>query len=200
MFCGSLCGYAAQTPTKQTPLIHQEKCKMKNRSKILPALVLILIGLWLLAIQVYPPLRSFANGVETWPFSVIGVGVLLAILALITWSPGLLIPACIVGGIGTILYYQNTTGRWESWAYAWALIPGFVGTGLVLSGLLQRSRSSISGGVWTIFYSIFMFLLFGSFLGELGSGFAVLAHFIDCRWHYPARSQLFPPALFWRVI
>jgi hypothetical protein len=141
---------------------------MKNRSKILPALVLILIGLWLLAIQVYPPLRSFANGVETWPFSVIGVGMLLALLALITWSPGLLVPACIVGGIGLILYYQNTTGRWESWAYAWALIPGFVGTGLVLSGLLQRSRSSVSSGAWTIFYSIFMFLLFGSFLGGWG--------------------------------
>jgi hypothetical protein len=141
---------------------------MRNRSSVIPALVLIMIGLWLLAIQVYPPLRSFANAPDTWPFSVIGVGAVLAVLALVSWTPGLLIPASIVGGIGAILYYQNTTGDWESWAYAWALIPGFVGTGMVFSGLLERRRASIFQGAWTIFYSAFLFLIFGSFLGGWG--------------------------------
>lgn len=141
---------------------------MRNRSTLLPALILILIGLWLLAVQIYPPLRGFANGPTTWPYSVIGVGGLLALLSLITWSPGLLIPACIVAGIGGILFYQNTTGNWESWAYAWALIPGFAGVGTILTGLLQRRRKAVFGGAWTLLYSLFLFLLFGSFLGGWG--------------------------------
>ena len=36
-----------------------------------------------------------------------------------------------------MLYWQNQTGNWESWAYAWALIPGFVGVGTIVMGLWE---------------------------------------------------------------
>jgi hypothetical protein len=76
------------------------------------------------------------------------------------------VPACIVGGIGGLLYYQNASGNWDSWAYAWALIPGFVGVGVILSGLLAgRGRQALIEGGGTVLVSLVLFAVFGSFLG-----------------------------------
>jgi len=78
------------------------------------------------------------------------------------------VPACIVGGIGCLLYWQNATGNWESWAYAWTLIPGFLGVGILLAGLLEgRLRQSLDSGIFFIVISLVMFAIFGSFLGGL---------------------------------
>jgi len=137
-----------------------------NRSRIGIGVVLVLIGAWLLAAQFVPALRAWTLNEVTWPLAVIGVGVLLAVVGLVTWSPGLLVPACIVGGLGGLLYWQNTTGNWESWAYAWTLIPGFVGVGVFLSELLTgKVRQAVSGGGVLIIISLVMFLIFSSFLG-----------------------------------
>jgi len=38
----------------------------------------------------------------------------------------------VVTTIGLILAIQNTFGLWQTWAYAWALIPASVGLGLRL--------------------------------------------------------------------
>ena len=89
---------------------------MRTRSSLATALVLIGIGAWFLSVQLFPQVKAFAYGSETWPLPIIGIGVLLASLALITWTLGLFIPACIVAGIGGLLYWQNLTGNWESWA------------------------------------------------------------------------------------
>ena len=141
---------------------------MKNkRGNIAAALVLILLGAWFLAVQLFPGLRQFAYSQFTWPMVIIGVGVLLGLIGLLTWVPGMLIPACIVGGIGGLLYWQNLTGNWESWAYAWTLIPGFVGVGIFLSGLLSGDRKAMVGGGWTIFNSLVLLAIFGTFLGGL---------------------------------
>ena len=78
------------------------------------------------------------------------------------------VPACIVGGIGGLLYWQNATGNWESWAYAWALIPGFVGVGVVLSRLLGGGgRKALQEGGSLILISLALFAVFGSWLGGL---------------------------------
>jgi len=105
----------------------------------------------------------------SWPWTIIGVGALLLLLGLLTGAPGLAVPACIVGGIGGLLYWQNTTGNWESWAYAWALIPGFVGVGIVLAGLLSgEARKGMREGSGLILISLILFAVFGSFFGALG--------------------------------
>jgi hypothetical protein len=77
------------------------------------------------------------------------------------------IPACIVGGIGSILYWQNLTGNWESWSYVWTFIPGFVGVGLILSGVLKGDTKEISEGFQTILISAVLFLIFGGVFGVL---------------------------------
>lgn len=140
---------------------------MKTRSSVATALILIALGVWFLAIEFYQPLRTFAYGSLTWPLTIIGAGALLGFLALVLWVPGMWIPACIVGGIGGLLYWQNQTGNWASWAYTWALIPGFVGIGMLISGFLSRNRRQIIGAGWNIFTSLVLFAIFGSFLGGI---------------------------------
>jgi hypothetical protein len=140
----------------------------RYRSGLVGGIVLVLLGAWLLAVQLIPGLDNLINIDYSWPWIVIGIGVLLFILGLVIGEPGMAVPACIVGGIGCILYYQNTTGNWESWAYAWTLIPGFVGIGSIIAGLLGENRQkSISDGLNLLVISAVLFVIFGSFLGGL---------------------------------
>ncbi len=129
-------------------------------------LVLVLLGLAFLAVQVFglPPWWGIES---SWPLIVVAVGVGLLLIGLLVRAPGMAIPACIVGGVGALLYYQNSTGDWGSWAYAWSLIPGFVGVGIILHALLGggKLRENLIGGAWLILVSLVLFAIFGSFLG-----------------------------------
>jgi hypothetical protein len=128
-------------------------------------LILILIGVWFLAVQLIPALRGLGFH---WPLIIVGVGVFLFLLGLVTKSPSLSIPAFVVGGIGGLLYWQFMTGRWASWSYAWALIPGFVGLGMIVAGLLGEKRSEMfRGGATLLVISLVLFVIFGSFLGGM---------------------------------
>jgi len=137
-----------------------------RRSGLVGGVILIVLGIAFLAAQSMPGWRSWLRAEDSWPLIVIGVGVVLFVLALAMNTPSLAVPGCIVGGIGCILFYQNATGHWESWAYAWALIPGFVGLGGLISGLLEgRARSVLAPNLWLILISLVAFVVFGSFLG-----------------------------------
>jgi len=90
------------------------------------------------------------------------------VMAVVSKTPGLAVPACIVGGIGVLLYWQNSLGRWDTWSFAWTLIPGFVGFGVLLAGLLgDKPAENIRGGSTLLVISLALFLVFGSFLGGL---------------------------------
>jgi hypothetical protein len=139
----------------------------RARSSLAAGLVLVLLGVWFLVIQFVPGLQTYPA--FSWPLIIVGVGVVLLVIGLLTGVPDMAVPACIVGGIGGLLYWQNATGNWESWAYAWTLIPGFVGVGIVLAGLLGgESRQAGRGGAWLILISLLLFAAFGSFFGALG--------------------------------
>lgn len=138
----------------------------RRSSAISWGILLIVLGAVLLAVQVFG-WPEWLNIEQSWPLIIIGVGILLGIIGLIGGAPGMAVPACIVGGIGLLLYYQNATGNWESWAYAWALIPGFAGVGTLLAGLLSGKRGDINAGLWLIVISACLFAVFGSFLGPL---------------------------------
>ena len=73
--------------------------------------------------------------------------------SLLTWTPLLMIPACVVGGLGVLMFWQNPTDSWDSWAYAWTLIPGFVGVGIVLMNVMQGSlrQGLVTGGALILF-------------------------------------------------
>jgi hypothetical protein len=138
-----------------------------RRSSLATGLVLILIGVLVFVAQAVPNWDTWF----AWPLYIVGVGVILLAIGLLMRVPALAVPACIVGGIGGLLYYQNATDNWESWAYAWALIPGFVGVGVVVAGLLGGElRRALREGGQLILVSLVMFLAFGSFFGLLGMG------------------------------
>ncbi len=139
----------------------------RRSSNVVLGVLLVLLGAWFLASQYYSPLANWINLSLSWPLIVIGVGVFLLVLGLLVGAPGMAVPACIVGGIGGLLYWQNATGNWGSWSYAWTLIPGFLGIGILLSGLLEgRPRQAIDGGLFFIVISLVMFAIFASFLGS----------------------------------
>jgi len=71
-----------------------------------------------------------------WPFFVILPGLAFLYFAIkgdANAAP-LAVPGAIVTGTGAILFYQNATNHWESWAYAWALYPVFFGLALMFIG------------------------------------------------------------------
>lgn len=139
----------------------------RNRTgTVVLAVLLILFGLLWLATQIFPDLNFIENLNFDWPWLVIGAGVALLVIGLLTRQPDMAVPAFIVGGIGCLLYYQNSTGDWASWAYAWALIPGFAGLGTIVAGLLKGNSSrQIGEGLSMIVVSAILFAIFGSFLG-----------------------------------
>ena len=140
---------------------------IKRRTNLAAGLVLILIGGAFLVAQLVPDAFAWLDPATNWPIFIIGLGVLLLLVGLLTGVPAMAVPACIVGGIGGLLYWQNATGNWTSWAYAWTLIPGFVGIGVILSGLFSgQPRQALRDGGGSIFVSLVMFTIFGYIFGR----------------------------------
>jgi len=139
-----------------------------KRKSIASGLILILIGVLFISLQVFPGIREQFTWDFTWPTIIIMVALGLLVLGALTGTADLLIPASIVGGIGGILYFQNAgVITWQSWAFLWTLIPGFVGIGVLLVGLIKWKKSEILDGLKTMLTSAIMFLVFGSFLGDI---------------------------------
>jgi hypothetical protein len=138
----------------------------RQRTNTILGLLLVLAGAVFLAQQFYPDLQVWDYFTFSWPVYVIGAGVLLLLLGLLVGAPGMAVPATIVAGIGGVLYWQETTGNWDSWAYTWTLIPGFVGLGIILEALLEgKPRGGLRAGGSLMVISAILFVIFASFMG-----------------------------------
>ncbi len=140
---------------------------MKNRTQLALGLVLILIGAWFIAQRQYPALNLWVTQYMGWPLNIVGIGGIILLIGLVTGAPGMAVPAAIVAGIGGILYFQNVTEDFASWSYMWTLIPGFVGVGEILAGLLSSSGRRARSGMNLIVTSAVMFVIFASLFGRL---------------------------------
>ncbi len=146
--------------------------KIKNNSNFTVGLLLIVVGIVWLALKLFPGLTYLVRYLD-WPLYIFGVAGILILIGFLTGEPGLAVPACIVGGIGGILAWQNVTGNWSSWSYVWALIPGFVGVGVILAALLgprEKRWREVRDGLETIAVSAVLFLVFGAFFGQIFLG------------------------------
>ena len=140
---------------------------MKNRSQLALGVVLILLGAWFIAQHQIPALQTWVAQYMSWPLNVVAAGAIILLIGLIVGAPGMAIPAAIVAGIGGILYYQNMTNDYQSWSYMWTLIPGFVGVGQIVAGVLGRSMHEARTGMNLILVSVVMFIIFAAIFGKL---------------------------------
>jgi len=135
---------------------------MNRRASIVGGIILVLLGVLFLVREIAPQYFQFWD----WPFIIIGLGFVFLIWAVLSGTGGLAVPGSILSGIGGILYYQNITGNWESWSYIWALIPGFVGIGVIISSIIDKNfKESIGGGLTLLLISAILLFSFGSAFG-----------------------------------
>jgi len=137
-----------------------------QRSSLAIGIILVLVGIYFIAANTIPQFEQWLNITYSWPTIILAVAAGLLVLGLLVGAPDMAVPAAIVGGIGAILYYQNMSGNWGSWAYLWTLIPGFSGVGMILAHVLgARDRYSLSSSLDTIGTSLVLFVVFGAFFG-----------------------------------
>jgi len=140
----------------------------QNRSNLALGIILLVVGGWLLVTRQVPAVQEWLDANSTGAVYTIAAGLLILLIGLITNAPGMAVPASIVAGIGGILYYQEANSAYQTWSYMWTLIPGFVGVGSILAGILgENSRRNFKSGLRLLFISGVMFVIFGSFLGGL---------------------------------
>jgi hypothetical protein len=141
---------------------------MQKRSSIIVGAILIIVGALFLLAQLFPSIAISLDIGRQWPLIIVVVGGLLLFSAFLG-TPPLAIPGSIVSGIGAILYVQNLTNTWSSWSYIWTLIPGFVGIGMIISGLLGHHRSTMwRKGSRLLLISFVLLLVFGTFFNGFG--------------------------------
>jgi hypothetical protein len=128
----------------------------RSGSGVAVGVVLVVVGLFYLIVQVAGiDLSSFG-----WPLFIIIPGLTLLVVGFVSLGTGAAIPGGILTMVGLVLAYQNSTGYWTSWAYAWALVaPGGVGLGLFLQGLRERNPGLIRQGRSLMLIAVLIFLV-----------------------------------------
>ncbi len=135
--------------------------KKQTQSSMIVGLVLITLGVIFLVSRVL----NIHIGENLWPFAIIGFGgLLLAVMLLGDSSIGwLAVPACMTITTGLVLLVQNTINRFESWAYAWAMVLAAYGVGMVINGY-KNGLSEIRQNGWSLArLGMLLFLLLGGF-------------------------------------
>jgi hypothetical protein len=154
----------------QTPAQSLERTQERTGTPaVAVGLVLVLLGAALFAGQ------YFDIGIDDigWPFFVIAVGVALLVIGfMVANESGMVVGGTVVTTVGLVLLYQNSTGRWETWAYAWALVgPGASGLGLALWGIRSGRWSDVRNGTWGLLGGLAIFVIgFLFFEGLVGIG------------------------------
>ncbi len=128
-------------------------------SRVLLAVALIGLGLILLILRYF----GWVVG-ALWPLFVIAPGVVLIALAVaFDWQSRYLAAAgAVVTGIGLMLAIQNATGYYQSWAYAWALLPACAGVAIWALGVRADDPSARASGLGLMQWGGVVFIVLGA--------------------------------------
>ena len=128
------------------------------------------LGLLLLAVGAWILIARFIHinlGDWLWPFWIIvpsGLIIALGFRDSRRNGEGLVTFGSIVAVTGIILFVQNITGQWQSWAYAWALLfPGSMGLGQYLWGKQTGNVAAVHAAEKTMRVALILFAAFGFF-------------------------------------
>jgi hypothetical protein len=156
------------------------KSRRQNWGNLVVGLILIAIGVIFLLDQFLE--RRLMDVI--WPFFIVIPGLILFSVVFARGkgvTSGLAIPASILTVLGLLLFYQNITGHWESWAYAWSLIiPISLGIGLFIAGSKLDSDTQRSAGLSMIKVGVWIFVVGGVFF-EMIVGISNL-YYIKILW------------------
>jgi hypothetical protein len=134
---------------------------------VVVGLVLVVIGALLFVGQ----LSGIGIGDVGWPFIIVAIGVVLLLLGLfVNAEQGMVIGGTVVTTVGLVLAYQNATGLWSTWAYAWALVgPAASGLGLAIWGVRTGDAGATRNGFWGFLGGLALFAVaFLFFEGVIG--------------------------------
>jgi hypothetical protein len=96
-----------------------------------------------------------------WQFFIILPGLALLAASVVPAPPrgiGFAIAGSIVTTVGLILIYQEANNHFESWAYAWALIPAAAGIGTLVYGLITAQGELVVSGLRTAAIAAVLFV------------------------------------------
>ncbi len=142
----------------------------RNAGAIAGGVALIAFGLLFLLGQIFA--RTDFWG-KMWPIFPIALGVIFYVVMFAggKGAAGFAIPATIITMIGLILLFQNLTGLWETWAYAWSLIVFAVGLGIYIMGLYTGKDADKKGGMVVMRVGLILFLVFGTIMELIFANF-----------------------------
>ena len=128
---------------------------------------LVIVGIILFASQA----AGIALGDVGWPlWIIVGGGAILFVGLLVLTEAPVVVGGTVVTTVGLVLLYQDTTGHWESWAYAWALVgPAATGLGTMLWGIRTADGGAVRNGTWGLLVGLALFVIgFLFFEGVIG--------------------------------
>ena len=134
-----------ETPTPE-PSSTATTTRDSGPSGVAIGAILVIVGAILLGGQ----LLDIGIGDFGWPLIIVAVGVALLLIGLVVVNQsGMVVGGTVVTTVGLVLLYQNQTGHWESWAYAWALVgPAASGLGLAIWGIRSGDGKDVRNGTW----------------------------------------------------
>jgi hypothetical protein len=162
--------------------IHMEN-KNLNMGSLAGGILLVLFGGLALLAQLIP---GFDFWGDYWPFIIIGVGLIFfaGMFAGGRSTAPLAIPGAIIVGVGLLLFLQNLTNHWESWAYGWTVIIMSVGAGIYIMGAWNGDEEQRDSGLRVLRIGVVLFVIFGAFfemifnssqLAQIGFPIALIA-------------------------
>lgn len=146
--------------------------KRHNSGALVGGSLLILFGLLALLTQLFSGFNFWGT---FWPFLIMGIGAMffVGMFAGGKSVAGLAIPGSIIIVAGLMMFIQNLTNHWESWAYGWTVILMSVGLGIFIMGLYAGNESQRQSGLRVIKVGLVMFILFGAFFEMIFNSFGL---------------------------
>lgn len=131
-----------------------------RRNPVIAGMVLITIGAisWALTVADVDPSQWL--GGSGWTLFIFIPGLVLFVSGLFAQDEpavGLTIAGSIIMTVAAMLFAMDRTEHYEAWAYAWTLIPGAAGIGVLIHGFQSDDHGKIGAGSRLILISLVMF-------------------------------------------